>query len=92
MKESPIAKYLKAKAEAAGAFCRRVEWINKKGCPDFVVMLDHKTVWVETKGTEGKLSISQTREHSRMLAQGAIVATVYSFIDVDSVFLNVFDI
>lgn len=92
MTEKEVEKYLVHKAYVRSILCRKAKWIGNRGCPDRVLMRDGKIVWIEVKGSKGKLSDIQIHEQNRMIAHGQIVVTVYSFEDVDSVFSNVFDV
>ncbi len=87
--ERDVATACKARWDKLGLLWRRVEWIGRRGAPDFVVLIPvnhplpgqwpgNTTVWVETKPTGGKPEDHQQREHERMRAAGQVVLVVDS--------------
>jgi hypothetical protein len=83
VRERDVERYFKRKVEEVGGEVRKVKWIGRRGAPDRVVFLNG-TYWVELKAPGEKPRPEQTREHSRMWAQGAWVYVLDSFESVDN--------
>lgn len=69
------------KAKAAGWFCRKVEWIGRRTCPDRVFIKSGRTVWIEFKGPTKRATESQDGEHEAMRSFGAEVHVVNNVLD-----------
>lgn len=65
--EMPVVR----RAEAAGWFVRKVQWVNRIGAPDRVFIKGNRTVWIEFKDAGKKPRKAQELEHDRMRAAGA---------------------
>jgi len=92
MRESTIEDYLVERVRVLGGEVRKVKWIGRNGAPDRLVMLPHRTVWIELKA-EGLAAFfphtpherQQHREHERMRAMGQRVVVVDSYQGIDEV-------
>jgi len=99
MRERDIERYLCKKVKALGGEVRKVKWIGRRGAPDRLVMMPHRTiaeadlgtyygfsrmVWVELKAPGKKAEPHQLREHKRMQAMGQRVEVIDSFEGVDN--------
>lgn len=58
------------RAEAAGWFVRKVQWVGRVGAPDRVFAKEQRIVWIEFKDTGQKPRLSQLQEHKRMREAG----------------------
>jgi hypothetical protein len=99
MRESEIEAYLVKRAEEAGALVRKVQWVNRDGAPDRLLMFPERVVggaaarttfWVELKALGGAAKFpsnpherQQQREHERMRAHGQHVVVLDSTESVD---------
>ena len=71
--EMPVVK----RAEAAGFFCRKVQWVGRKHAPDRLFSRDDRgEVWIEFKRPGEDARSGQAREHKRMRAAGMEVHVV----------------
>jgi len=101
MRERTVESYFTRRAIAAGCTVRKVKWIGRRGCPDRVLMVPHKTprglagvfgvalpptVWVELKRPGEKPRGDQLREHQRMRDAGQTVFVLDSIPAVDHFF------
>jgi hypothetical protein len=77
-----ISKLLRSKLEQLGAIVRRVEYIQRKGCPDFAVFYKSHTFWVETKAKNGRLSTHQSQEIKNLALAGVTVHVVNSRVQI----------
>lgn len=89
MLETEIEAHLVRRVKELGGECRKVQWVNRRGAPDRVVMLRGRIVWIETKAPGKAKSFpvnaherQQKREHDRMRAQGQ---KVYVLDDCDEI-------
>lgn len=86
MREKFIEAYLVKRVKEMGGEIRKLEWINRRGAPDRMVMLPKRTpFWVELKAPGEKPEPHQAREHARMRQYGCVVHVVDSFEGVDEV-------
>jgi hypothetical protein len=94
MRERVIERHLVKLVKEMGGEVRKVQWIGRNGAPDRLVMLpisalrcgrwaSVRTIWVELKATDGRLSAGQEREHKRMREMGQCVIVVWSKEDVE---------
>jgi Holliday junction resolvase-like predicted endonuclease len=81
VRERKVEQYLNKKANAAGGITRK--WVGTAGVPDRIVIIGGVVTFVEVKTVDGRLSEAQKREHTRLKACGANVATVYGKSGVD---------
>lgn len=79
MRESVVEAYLVARVKELGGECRKVNWVGRRGAPDRLVMLPHRTtLWIEVKAPGEKAKPHQLREHARMRSMGQWVEVVDS--------------
>lgn len=85
MKEKEIEAYLVKRVEELGGLTRKVRWIGRRGCPDRVVFLYGKTIWVELKTARGLLSDCQITEAAQLRGHGSVVNVCRSILDADTI-------
>ena len=78
LKEQYIENFLVTCVHHAGGETRKVRWIGRRGAPDRLVMLPHRTVWVELKAPGKKAKPYQAREHAVMRRYGFDVVVIDS--------------
>jgi hypothetical protein len=67
------------KAERAGFFVRKVQWIGRRDCTDRIFARDDRgTVWMEFKRPGAEPRSGQVREHEKMRKAGMEVHVVDS--------------
>lgn len=76
MAESQIEKTVCNKAEAAGYFVRKVQWLGRRGAPDRLFIRDGVHVWIEFKDGAKPPSDLQLRNRRHMREAGAEVHVV----------------
>ena len=64
--EGRVVEALRETVAKGGGECRKVEWAVRVGAPDWFVMLDGLSFFVECKAPGKKPSPIQLREHERM--------------------------
>lgn len=76
-RENAVEKYLDHCVKQLGGVTRK--WVSpgRDGVPDRICIINGDVWFVEVKTIDGKLSSAQNREHARLKAAGANVATVY---------------
>jgi hypothetical protein len=79
MRERDIENYLVKRVKALGGEVRKVNWVNRRGAPDRLVMLPDKAFWVEVKAPGVGAEPHQLREHTRMREMGQVVFLVDSY-------------
>ena len=79
MRERDIENYLVKRVKALGGEVRKVNWVNRRGAPDRLVMLLDKAFWVEVKAPGVEAEPHQLREHTRMREMGQVVYLVDSY-------------
>jgi len=79
MRERDIENYLVKRVKALGGEVRKVNWVNRRGAPDRLVMLPDKVFWVEVKAPGVGAEPHQLREHTRMREMGQVVFLVDSY-------------
>jgi hypothetical protein len=79
MRERDIENYLVKRVKALGGEVRKVNWVNRRGAPDRLVMLPDKAFWVEVKAPGVEAEPHQLREHTRMREMGQVVYLVDSY-------------
>jgi hypothetical protein len=84
-KESEIERYLCEEVERRNGFTRKLQYVNRRGCPDRLVMLPGGAVHlIELKRPSGgRLSVHQRNEFDEFMARDYIVCVLYSKEDVD---------
>lgn len=88
--EAKIETYLVEQVAKHGGKQRKVQYINRNGCPDRLIWFTFPRVaWVECKSETGSLEASQAREIPRLLADGWPVFVVASREEVDAVIREV---
>ena len=86
IKEKIIEAYLVKRVKQMGGMCNKLQWINRRGAPDRLVILPGRDAfWVELKRPGGKTEPHQAREHQRMRSLGCRIEVVDSFERVDEV-------
>lgn len=83
MKEKVIEAYLKKQVEAHGGEVRKIQWVNRRGAPDRLVLLNG-VYFVELKRPGEKLDPHQEREANRLRKQGANVRMIDTLEGVDN--------
>lgn len=83
VRERKVEKYLDSEVTKLGGISRK--WVSpgRDGVPDRIVIYNGRVIFVEVKTLDGDLSMTQTREHQRLLDAGACVDTVYGEEGVD---------
>lgn len=74
--EGRVVEALRETVAKAGGECRKVEWAGRVGAPDWFVMLDGLSFFVECKAPGKKPSPIQLREHERMRDIGGCTVLV----------------
>lgn len=82
MKESKVETYFNKQVKAAGGEVRKVQWVNKRGAPDRLAMLNGAH-FVELKAPGRDPKAHQAREHERMRKYGLNVYIIDTFEGVD---------
>lgn len=82
MRESDVEGYFNRKVEGAGGEVRKVKWVNKRGAPDRLAMLNGPH-FVELKRPGKKAEPHQAREHERMRKHGLKVYVIDTLEGVD---------
>lgn len=82
MRESEVEAYFIEQVKSAGGEVRKVKWVNKRGAPDRVAMLNGAH-FVELKRPGGKPEAHQAREHERMRKHGLKVYVIDTLAGVD---------
>lgn len=82
MRESKIEDYFNRQVESAGGEVRKVKWVNKRGAPDRLAMLNGAH-FVELKAPGKKPEAHQAREHTRMRKHGLKVYVIDTLEGVD---------
>lgn len=90
MRESKVEAYLSSEVKKAGGLTRKVQWVNHKGAPDRLVLLNGPH-FVELKRPKGKVDTHQEREHTRMRKLGVIVHVIDTLEGVDDFIRGVFE-
>lgn len=75
--ERDIEKYLADAVKRMGGICRKVAWINRRGAPDRIVLLNGVR-FVELKTSKGKLSKIQEQEIETLKKHGADAHVLWS--------------
>lgn len=90
MIESDIEKHLVRRVNELGGVIRKAKWIGRRGCPDRVVMMNGRIVWIELKAPGRAKSFpsnpheaQQKREHDRLRAQGQKVYVLDDCAEID---------
>jgi len=74
--EATIEKECCRRAETAGWWHRKVQWVGSRDAPDRVFIRDGQTVWVEFKAPGKVPRPTQAREHKEMREAGATVLVI----------------
>lgn len=79
MRESRVAKELKAVTTALGCLCDKWESPKRRGPPDYIISPPGIPVeFVETKAPKGSVKAHQTRDHTRRRCRGHRVTVVHT--------------
>ena len=77
--ESKIEAALVARVKTLGGTCEKFVSPGRRGVPDRIVTLPGgRIIFVELKGTSGRLSPSQIRDHERRIRMGCDVRVINS--------------
>lgn len=68
--------YLLKTVKALGGICRKVRWEGRIGAPDWLVMLDGRSIWIELKAPHCQPRASQCLEFALMQQHGGITVHV----------------
>jgi hypothetical protein len=87
MSERSLQEYFKREANKAGIFWRKIEFTNRRGCPDVFCAVKGKIVLCEIKNPnkKGKLSTIQTATIRRLRDAGVTVHVIDSREKVDAI-------
>ena len=77
IRERKVETALDEAVTAIGGITRKWTSPGRPGVPDRIVIYRGRVIFAEIKTTDGHLSGAQKREHQRLDAAGAEVATVY---------------
>lgn len=84
MRERDIERQLKKRAEELGGCVWKMQFPGRRGAPDRLVKIPgRRTVFVELKAPNGRLSKLQEIEHRRMRKVGLRVRVVWSLGDIE---------
>ena len=91
MRESTIEARLRKRVRAKGGLCYKFVSPGNDGVPDRIVFIpDGRTIYVETKAPNGRLSEIQKWQQSEMRKRGADVRTIWSVEQVNEFVKEVF--
>ena len=77
--ESKIETALVVRVKTLGGTCEKFVSPGRRGVPDRIVTLPGgRIIFVELKGTSGRLSPSQIRDHERRIRMGCDVRVINS--------------
>ncbi len=82
MRESKVEDYFNRQVEKAGGEVRKLKWINRRGAPDRLAMLNGAH-FVELKAPGKEPEAHQIREHNRMRRHGLNVYVIDTLEGVD---------
>ena len=78
VRESSVEKYFVALAVKYGWAVRKLQWVNRAGAPDRIILKHYqRLVFVELKAPRGVLAPHQEREHERLRAMGFEVVVLW---------------
>lgn len=79
MRESRVAKELKAVTVALGCLCEKWESPKRRGPPDYIITPPGIPVeFVETKAPKGTVKAHQTRDHEKRRKRGHRVTVCFT--------------
>jgi hypothetical protein len=83
-RENKVEKYLDKEVEKLGGITRK--WVSpgRDGVPDRIIIIEGIVEFVETKTTDGKLTVPQTREIDELTRNGTKCHVVYGHTGVDA--------
>jgi hypothetical protein len=84
MRESVVEDYLGKRVRSMGGEVRKAQWIGRRGCPDRLVLLPGRAVWVELKRPGEVPEPHQLREHERLRLAGMRVEVIDTLAGVDA--------
>lgn len=77
--EGSVEDYLVKVVESLGGEARKIEWVQRRGAPDRLVLLPEGwLLFVETKAPGGRLAAHQKREHERLRNLDQVVLVLYT--------------
>lgn len=82
MRERLVQSAIKAKLEGAGWFVTKLIQTSTNGIPDLLALKDGRAVFIECKGTGGRLSDLQKYMADKIGKQGFTVVTATSVDDI----------
>lgn len=68
--------YLLKKVKEFGGIARKVTWQGRTGAPDWLVMINGKTLWIELKAPGEKPRKNQVNEFFLMAQHGGITVEI----------------
>lgn len=85
-RERSVRDDLDDRVKAYGGETRAMAYLGRAGCPDVLAVfpLCGRTVWIETKQTQGRLTQHQKDEHALLRAAGQTVLVVVTRADLDA--------
>lgn len=88
-RERDLEKYLVRRAEAEGAFLRKLRWIGMRNAPDrFLARRNGQKTFIELKKLGEPATKLQLDEHAAMRAAGLRVVVISTFMGVDELFTD----
>ena len=82
-RERNIRDALDERVKQYGGVTRAVAWLGRTGAPDVLCLMPGRTVWVETKKSDGKVAFSQKMEHSNLQLAGCEVLVITTLDQLD---------
>lgn len=83
MRESGVRKHLHKRVKDLGGEYRAAKWIGRDHCPDDLVLLPGRAIWIEGKAPGKAAREGQLREHERMRAAGCEVVVLDTIEKID---------
>jgi hypothetical protein len=85
MLEKTIEQALIARVKTLNGTCEKFVSPGRRGVPDRIVTLSGgRIIFVELKGTDGRLSPAQIRDHERRIRMGCDVRVINSIEGIDA--------
>lgn len=77
VRENKVEKYLDTEFKNLGGLTRKWTSPGRDGVPDRICIVDGFVIGIEVKCVDGKLSLVQCREHTRLRECGMKIITVF---------------
>jgi hypothetical protein len=84
VRESRVEQALRHACEKRGVYIRKFTSPGHVGVPDRIILINGRTIFVETKSPIGDLDPWQIREHHRIRQAGGVVLVIYTLDDVEN--------